>query len=85
MSRTFHMALSVRGALAAKNRDLKGWIRDDAGRLLSPDEARDALMDELSRGNEFIPFDKSCDNFDPKSGCRGHPAPAAARSRGDNP
>lgn len=52
-------------------RRLRGLLRDEHGKLLSPDDARAALMDELSRGNEMLSFG-GCDDFDPKTGCRGH-------------
>ena len=40
---------------------------------IGSDEARDVLMDELANGHDFIPFGH-CDNFDFKSGCKGHPS-----------
>lgn len=73
MSTNYHLCLSVRGALNQPKRQLKGWLRDDDGKLLTPDEARNALMDELAKGREVLPIGE-CDNFDYKTGCRGHPA-----------
>lgn len=73
-SRTIHMSLSVRGVLRYGKRELRRackWIRRPDGGEFTPDELREALLDELTKGNEVIPFG-DCDDFDPKSGCRGH-------------
>ncbi|WP_454752108.1 hypothetical protein [Cupriavidus necator] len=68
-----HMALDVKGFLKnATKRQYRGMFRHNDGRTMTPDEAKDYLLDALAAGNEFIPFGK-CDNFDPKSGCLGHP------------
>ena len=67
----YHLCLSVRGALNQPKGKLRGWLRDDNGKLLTPDQARDALMDELAKGHEVIPMGE-CDNFDYKTGCCGH-------------
>lgn len=74
MSRTIHMCLSVRGALNWDRRRLKNatkWITRSDGTRYTPDQLRSALMDELAAGNEVIPMG-ACDDFDPKTGCRGH-------------
>lgn len=68
------MCLSVRGALnwnKAKLRNATKWITRDDGTRYTPDELRSALMDELAKGHEVIPMG-TCDNFDFKTGCRGH-------------
>ncbi|WP_447639533.1 hypothetical protein [Pandoraea norimbergensis] len=72
--RKFHLCLDVRGALTNwKDRDFKGMFKHDDGRLMTPAEAKAELLEELSRGHNFIPFSK-CDNFDHKErGCMGHP------------
>jgi hypothetical protein len=68
----YHMYLNVRGALLWPKSKLKGMLVDKTtGRYLTPDEARNALMDELSKGHEVIPIGE-CDNFDFKRGCLGH-------------
>lgn len=77
MSRTIHMCLSVRGALNWDKRRLKNatkWITKEDGSHYTPDELRSALMDELAQGHEVIPMGE-CDDFDFKTGCRGHRAP----------
>ncbi|WP_353192146.1 hypothetical protein [Pandoraea pnomenusa] len=70
----FHMCLDVRGALTNwKDRDFKGMFKHDDGRLMTAPEAKAELLEELSKGHNFIPFGK-CDNFDHKEhGCMGHP------------
>ncbi|WP_082080246.1 hypothetical protein [Cupriavidus basilensis] len=79
MARTqVHLSLDVKGFLknAPKHR-YRGMFRHDDGRLMTPDEAKSRLLDELAKGNEFLPFGK-CDNFDPRSGCLGHPIEESA-------
>ncbi|WP_316150095.1 hypothetical protein [Cupriavidus sp. BIC8F] len=73
MGTRIHLALDVKGFLAnAPKRQYRGMFRDDDGRQMTPDEAKHHLLDALAAGNEFLPIGK-CDNFDPKSGCLGHP------------
>lgn len=73
-TRTIHMCLSVRGALKnMTRRELGGMFEHDDGRKMTADEAKDALMDELSKGHEVIPFGKACEGFDYSGGgCPGH-------------
>ncbi len=73
-TKTVHMCLSVRGALKTMTRrQLAGMFRHDDGRKMSADEAKDALMDELVKGHEVIPFGKACEGFDYSGdGCPGH-------------
>lgn len=70
-----HMRLSVRGALRWSTSEAKrlmdGFHKDDGSPLASVDELRECLMDELAQGHEFLPLG-DCDNFDYKTGCRGH-------------
>lgn len=76
-ARSYHFALDVRGFLMrAKKSEYKGMLKHEDGRPMTPDEAKNALLDELVKGHEFIPYGK-CDNFDFKSGCLGHEVPAA--------
>ena len=68
-----HICLDVKGFLKnAPKRQYRGMFLHDDGRQMTPEEAKDHLLDALAQGNEFLPFGK-CDNFDPKSGCLGHP------------
>lgn len=74
-ARSYHMALDVRGFLMrAKRREYKNMLKHESGRPMTEDEAKMALLDELAKGHEFIPYGK-CDNFDFKSGCLGHDVP----------
>lgn len=72
-----HMCLDVRGFLKnSKKRDYKGMFKHDDGRTMTPDEAKDALLDELAKGHVVIPFGKPCDGFDYSGGgCPGHAIP----------
>lgn len=74
-----HMCMSVRGAL--RNRaylpkadwTLVGYMTDPtSGRKLKSDEIFDLLCDALANGQEVLPMGE-CNDFDPKTGCRGHP------------
>ncbi|HWQ32277.1 MAG TPA: hypothetical protein VNQ79_05285 [Blastocatellia bacterium] len=81
MARIIHVCLSVRGALSLNRREFarqfRNVVKDENGRTLSPDEFRNRLMDELSKGREVLPIGE-CDNFDWKQGCRGHKESEAA-------
>jgi hypothetical protein len=69
-----HMCMNVRGALnwdkKTMKRNAKGFTND--GKPMTSDEVRNKLMDELAKGHEVIPLGE-CDNFDLKTGCKGHP------------
>lgn len=71
MSKTFHISLSVRGALRAPRHHFKNAFQRKDGTFLSYEEVREELMDHLSQGHEVIPGG-DCDNFDWKSGGLGH-------------
>ena len=64
----YHLGIDVRGAI--RNRDYEWFHRED-GTPATPQEAFDYLCDKLAAGVERIPVGE-CDNFDPKTGCRGH-------------
>ena len=71
MGKSFHMCINVKGVLTNwKHKDLKGMFSID-GRSSTADETKAILLDELSKGHECIPIGK-CDNFDYKTGCKGH-------------
>ncbi|WP_069267376.1 hypothetical protein [Paraburkholderia nodosa] len=80
--RRFHMCLDVRGALTNwKKSDFRGMFKRDDGRTMSADEAKSILIDELSKGHNFIPYG-ACDNFDHKEhGCLGHAVDDPSGSR----
>jgi hypothetical protein len=76
MSHVIHMCISVRGVLSRTDRDLvKEWghgaLSHKGKKLYTAMEIREAFFDELAEGHEVIPLGK-CDNFDYKTGCRGH-------------
>ncbi len=77
-TRIVHVCISVRGAI--RNwRDWRGSITgDDGRRLKTQDEIQNALMDELAKGREVIPFGDPCEGFDfSGGGCPGHPTEEA--------
>lgn len=72
---TYHLGLSVRGALMNwPLREYADLITDDAGKLLGPRDAKAYLLDELAAGHERLPC-APCDNWDWKKGCQGHREP----------
>lgn len=81
--RTTHMCLSVRGALKTMTKkQLVSMFDHDGGRRMTADEARDALLDELAKGHEVIPFGKACEGFDYSGGgCPGHLRPSESLER----
>lgn len=69
---TIHLSLDIRGVLTNWSDDrFFGMFRHDDGHKMTAPEVKAELLEFLSRGYEYIPMGK-CDNFDPKSGCRGH-------------
>lgn len=67
------MSLCIRGALKNwSDRNFKGMFKTDDGHTMTPSEAKDELLEHLSKGHEVIPFG-TCDNFDyAGGGCLGH-------------
>ena len=47
------------------------WITPKEGGRCTGDELKAHFLKLLTEGNEVIPIG-DCDNFDPKTGCRGH-------------
>lgn len=75
MSTSVHLMVSVRGALRNAPSSLRGMFSTEDGRVLSVDEAREFLFDELAKGHEVIPAcsPRKCPNFDYSGGgCPGH-------------
>lgn len=70
-----HLCQSIRGPLTNwKARDWRNatkWITKNDGSSYTPEELKQAFMDELAKGHEVIPLGE-CDNFDFKTGCKGH-------------
>lgn len=72
----YHLCQSVRGPLTNwKPKDWKSatkWMTKLDGTRYTPHELKQVFLDLLASGHEVIPISE-CDNFDPKSGCKGHP------------
>jgi hypothetical protein len=84
-----HMCLCISGALKnMSDRQLRGLFTRDDGTAPTAREARDYLRLEQAKGREVLPIG-DCDNFDYKTGCRGHEyqentEASNARERGRN-
>ena len=74
VSKHYHMCQDVRGALKNWTRaQLRTMFRRADGRHMTADEARDLLLDELSKGHKVIPIGPACEGFDYSGdGCPGH-------------
>lgn len=70
-NRYFHICVDIRGLLKKSDRELKGWITDDSGKVLTPKQARRELMLELDKGRLVLPT-APCEGFDYQDGCPGH-------------
>lgn len=64
-----HMCLDIAGAL--RNGNL-GYFQHDDGRRMTDREAKDRLKLLQAKGWRVFPLG-DCDNFDPQTGCKGHP------------
>jgi hypothetical protein len=78
MARVIHICQSVTGPLRNwTKREWKAatkWMLKPDGSQFTPDGLKDAFLRELAQGHEVIPIGE-CDNFDYKTGCRGHHIP----------
>lgn len=73
MPKTYHLSMSIRGALRRPNSELVGMFNDDeTGRVLSGAEAREHLLDCLEAGKKVLPCSSECEGFDYQTGCPGH-------------
>ena len=72
--RTFHIHLSVRGALRDFSKcQLKGMFHFEGGRECTAGEAKDYLLECLAQGKEVLPMGPVCEGFDfSGNGCLGH-------------
>lgn len=71
--RIMHACIDVRGVLGWPKRMLRGMFRR-GGKALTPDQAKDYLLDELSHGHLVLPMsDPPCEGFSYTDGCPGHP------------
>lgn len=75
MRTRIHVCQSIRGASPNWSvDDYASAFRHADGRPVSPTEAKMALMDELAKGHEVLPYGP-CEGFDFKTGCPGHRIP----------
>ena len=79
MAIRFHMCQSVSGPLrnwsGKQWNDATEWItRDDGTKFSNGEELEFHFQCLLDSGNRVIPIGE-CDNFDPQTGCKGHPIP----------
>lgn len=70
----FHVGLNLKGVLSNNDYMTLLAFKDEKGKTVSRKEAKNFLLDELSKGRLFIPMGE-CDNFDTNKGCRGHKEP----------
>ncbi len=70
MSRIIHLCLDIAGALRWPKRQLARMFRDEAGRYIGADAARDHLIDQLAMGRKVLPM-CDCADFDYQLGCPG--------------
>ena len=69
-----HVCLDIQGYLQnhTKKSEYAKLFRKDNGTLMSADEAKRYLLDQLALGRKVLPFGE-CDGFDFETGCPGHP------------
>jgi len=87
-SRTFHVNLSVRGAIKNfKASNYRNCVRHPTtGRYMTPSEVRDWLLDELAKGHECVPLSDPCEGFDYSGGgCPGHEIPSDETQERNDP
>lgn len=70
-AKSFHMTVSLVGGLQLPDRELRGMLVSQ-GRELTPDEARQVMIDALRKGYDVLPM---CDHHDEKGHCLGHDEP----------
>lgn len=78
-AKRFHMCQSVRGALrnwsGKQWNDATEWITRNDGTKFNGEELEHVFQTMLDEGKEVVPFGEDCDNFDFKTGCKGHVIP----------
>ena len=68
-----HAGLSIRNCLqSGVGNAMARCIVDHSGQSMTADQLFKALVDELQAGREVLPIGDVCDNWDFKTGCRGH-------------
>lgn len=70
--KTFHMCVSIGGALRRTDRELLKLFHDPNGVPRSARYIRDWLKLQLALGKRVLPLSKECVGFDYQTGCPGH-------------
>lgn len=68
--RRYHMRLDVLGAIKNPKAFL-GCITVEGKTLTTISQIKSFFQEQLDMGREYLPYG-DCDNFDYKSGCKGH-------------
>lgn len=72
MSKSFHFRIDLKGALMNwTDSEWRNCVKNDEGKMLSPQEVKSEFLDHLARGVAFIPLG-TCDNWNGEK-CCGHP------------
>jgi hypothetical protein len=77
MSTAVHMCVDIRGIMSKPKSQRRNLCRKPDGRYMTPDEAWNALADELAKGRRVLPFGEPCEGFSYETGCPGHRSEAA--------
>lgn len=72
VTRTFHMCLDIRGALNQPVSKLKYLFKDNDGKSVSGEIAREHLYGLLASGKKVLPIGDPCEGFSYETGCPGH-------------
>ena len=68
--RTIHCCLDIEGGIR-NAKDLRGCITVDGRTLMTANEVKSFLREQLAMGRRVLPMG-DCDNFDYQTGCKGH-------------
>lgn len=73
MAKIRHMCMDMRGFLRHTKypSGFRGLFKDNDGKQMSPEMAREALFDALAKGWRLLPCG-DCEGFDYQTGCPGH-------------
>jgi hypothetical protein len=69
---SYHLCMSLEGAIRQSDKELRGMFQFPGGGDMTPHQARQAFRIQLMKGHRVMPL-SPCDNFDPQTGCKGHP------------
>lgn len=76
LPRIVHCCIDIRGMLWWPKRRLRGLMVDDAGKRLTPEQAREYLLDQIALGRRVLPLGGECEGFSYETGCPGHQEPS---------